>query len=466
MSDITTYQDLLACGDNKTAFVEKAISDYKKSLLYRIALDADEYDHQRNPTITHFVRELMGAAGEKFADPTVSNYKIISNFFHRLNTQRNMYSVGNGLTFPKEAIKKRLGEKFDTNIKEAGYKALIHAVSYLFWNVDRLHVFSATEFCPFWDEITGELAAGIRFWQLSSEKPMYVVLYEADGYTEYKTVKDKLVIVTDKQPYKKRVQKSVVDGEQVIGGENYGSFPIVPLWGSSLRQSTLVGMQHSIDSYDLIRSGFANDLSDCAQIYWLIKNAGGMDAKDLKAFRSRLLFQHIATVDGDSGVDVEPYVQNIPYAARAEYLDRIRSGIYEDFGGLDVHTVAAGATNDHIDAAYQPLDEQADDYEYQIIECVRRLLALQGITGEDAVPTFKRNRISNQREQVEIVMMEATYLDDETILNKLPNISPDEVKAILDRKDEADQKRMAQAPPVVVKTTEKETPEEGALEQK
>ena len=94
--------------------------------------------------------------------------------------------------------------------------------------------------------------------------------------------------------------------------------------------------------------------------------------------------------------------------------------------------MAAGATNDHIDAAYQPLDENADDFEYQIIECVQQILALIGI---DDTPQFKRNRISNQKEQVEMLAMVADKLDEETFLSKLPFISVDEVKKILKAKD-------------------------------
>ena len=36
-------------------------------------------------------------------------------------------------------------------------RVLIHGVSFLFWNVDRLHVFPLTEFAPLWDESTGAL---------------------------------------------------------------------------------------------------------------------------------------------------------------------------------------------------------------------------------------------------------------------------------------------------------------------
>ena len=52
-----------------------------------------------------------------------------------------------------------------------------------------------------------------------------------------------------------RFKKTQADGEEIMDGENYPSFPIVPLWGSELKQSTLVGMREGIDAYDLIRSG-------------------------------------------------------------------------------------------------------------------------------------------------------------------------------------------------------------------
>lgn len=100
--------------------------------------------------------------------------------------------------------------------------------------------------------------------------------------------------------------------------------------------------------------------------------------------------------------------------------------------GLDVHTIAAGATNDHIDAAYQPMDEEADDSEFQIIECIVALLALQGVSEEDATPSFKRNRVSNQKEQTDMVMEALDLVGEELALKKLPWLSADEVAARID----------------------------------
>ena len=443
-----TYQDFI---NEKSVQVglQNAISTHLYSDTYKIAVSADKYDRQLNETILNYIRMIFTMTGTPVEDFTASNNKLTSNFFHRLNTQRCTYLLGNGVSFTKrvekdvneigaevtvDITKQEMGSRFDSDLKRLAYKSLIHGVSFGFWNVDRLHVFPVTEFVPLWDEENGSLRAGIRFWQIDKNKPMILVLYEEDGYTKYRsdTKNSGYALVQEKRPYKLQVSVTEADGEEVIGEENYGSLPIIPMWGSSLHQSTLIGMKEKIDSFDLIRSGFANDLSDCAQIYWILENCGGMSDADLAKFRDRLKINHIAVADTDNS-KATPYTQDIPYLARKEYLDMIRAGIYEDFGGLDVHTVAAGATNDHIDAAYQPMDEEADDFEYQVIEFIGQLLTLVGI---DDDPIFKRNRISNEKERTEMILSASEYLDDRTILSKLPFVTVDEITSILVSKDE------------------------------
>ena len=441
-----TFQDFEQA-QNKREFVFNAIARHQCSAEYEIALTANLYDRQKNKTINDYVRTIYTISGAEIEDFTATNSKIASNFFHRLNTQRCTYSLGNGISFANDddnVLKKKLGDKFDSRLYDVGYYALIHGVAFGFWNGEKLHVFELTEFVPLWDENDGTLKAGIRFWRIDPSKPMIAVLYEIDGYTKFKRTQDgdyyKFSSAESKQPYKITVRQNPAGDVEVIGEENYSTLPIVPLYGSRLKQSTLVGMQSAIDSFDLIRSGFANDLSDCTQIYWLIENAGGMDNDDLARFRDKLKLQHIAEVDTNDGTKVTPYTQEIPYQARQSYLKDIRTGIYEDFGGLDVHQVDASSTNDHLEAAYQPMDENADDFEYQLIEFIQQILVIAGLPLD--MPVFKRNRISNTKEQVDMVMLEAAYLDEQTILQKLPNITPDEVKEIMNRMQQEDQNRL------------------------
>lgn len=450
-----TYQDYLKIKDDRRKlqdFVAKVINEHKSGKAYKTALIADEYDAERNVTILNFVKMLYGSAGQKLVDETASNMKLTSNFFARLNVQRCTYSLGNGLTFQDKTVGKKLGANSDKVVKDAGYYGLIHGLSFLYWSYDHIHMFKLTEFATLWDETTSALGAGVRFWQMDSEKPLNAVLYTPEGYIEYESEKGDTSGLKarsdDFTPYIVTVQTTPAICGDVETAHNYAGLPIIPLWGSRLHQSTLVGMRNKIDAFDLIHSGFANDVHDCAQIYWLVSNAGGMSEKDLSQFRERLLFRHIANVPHASdGVEVKPYTQEVPYNSRKVLLDQIRNQIYEDFGALDVHAVAAGATNDHIDAAYQPLDENADDFEYQIIDAIQKLLALQGVDADKATPQFKRNRISNQMEQVQMVMMEAPYLDDETVLNKLPNISSEEVEEIMRKKAADDLDRMGDNDP-------------------
>ena len=456
VSTIITAEDLRAAASPE-GFARDAVERHMQSEMYRNAVDADEYYRQRNVTISRFTRRIFSATGEAADDFTASRLRIASNLFKRLNVQRCMYSLGKGVSFVdckdesgEDTTKERLGPRFDDDVKAIGLYALIHGVSFPFWNLDHVDVFTADQFAPVWDEVSGALVAGVRFWRVSPYHPWNATLYEEDGYTQMAAGAAGSLgfrVTEPKRAYKVTYREVPADGLALaVDSENYSRLPIVPVWGSDAHQSTLVGMREGIDAYDLIKSGLANDIRDCAQVYWLVSGAAGMSDEDLDEWRARLSLTHIASVETEDGQSVEPYTQEVPVTSRGEVLERIKDDLYEDFGALDVHTVVAGATNDHIDAAYQPMDEEADEFERHMREGIMDLLALQGI--EDT-PVFTRNRISNQREQVEIVALEAEWLDEETILRKLPNVTPDEVAKILAKRDEEADERMAALPPAL-----------------
>lgn len=451
-----TYQDFLA-EPNRAQFIARAINQHRQSDEYKVAINAELYDKQQNVTINNVTRYIYTKAGIKVNDPTSSNNKIASNYFHRLNVQRVSYLLGNGVSFvdhirsatDEEGVvikidetKEKLGDDFDTQLYNVVYSGEISGQSYCYVRYDSTegysyHLFPITEFVPILDEVDGTLRAGIRFWSLDWEKkPVTAVLYEADGITKYRTKPDSkgldLIEYEPKHKYNRIASTTEAEGTEIIGSENHFSdLPIIPYYGKN-GVSTLIGMQAAIDSYDLIQSGFANDLQDCAQIYWLIGGSLGMDDEALNRFRERLLFQHIGVADLDNS-SVTPYTQSIPFEARAAYLKHIRNSMYESFGALDVMNLNNGdRTATEIEAAYQGLEEEADALEMRVTDFIRRLLELLGI--ED-MPTYKRNRISNQLEQTQMVIMAAEYLSNRAVLEKLPWVTVDEIDAILSEKD-------------------------------
>ena len=300
-----TYQDFeKAKAENRLIdFICQTINEYKASDEYMTALEADEYEAERNTAINRWTKYLYSTNGTKVPDFTAGSARIASNFFHRLTTQRCAYSLGNGISFAnaqqsdsgaaKDATKEALGKNFDTVLYDAGHYALIHGCSYLVWNLDHATFFKMTEFVPLFDEYDGTLKAGLRFWSIDwKNRPVTVVLYEVDGYTKYRT-KDgssglDIAVYEEKKSYKQTIVRSAVDPDEVVDESNYSDLPIVPLWGSKHHQSDLIGMKSKIDAYDLVKSGFANDLEECAEIYWIIGNAMGMDDNDLAKFRDRM----------------------------------------------------------------------------------------------------------------------------------------------------------------------------------
>ena len=427
-----TYQDFQSDPD-LLAF----INWHKSTGLYKDALDADEYDKRKNVEIIRYQKFLYDEAGRKYPDLISPNNKLCSGFFPQFVTQENQYLLSNGVQFEKPETKNKLGLKFDTDLQKLGRFALLHGKSFGYW-ADRLYSFPVTQFVPLYDERTGALRAGIRFWQVDDEKPLNITLYEENGYTEYIAEKGgKPTETAGKRAYIVRMIKSDAFGQQVIGTENYSTLPIKQLNGNPQQQSELVGIRGQIDAYDRIKSGFANDMDMANFVYWILKNSGGMSDKELAKFVQRVRNIGVVMADDEATVP-ELKTVDIPYQARQVYLEKLENDLYRDFGVLNVSTLLGGQkTATEIKAAYMPMDLKADMYEYELIEFVQSLLELLSI---DDTPSFKRNRVTNDTEMITNIMLKADRLDDETVLSEL-GYEPDKVQDIIQKRQEEGQSR-------------------------
>lgn len=438
MGEIKTFQDLLAVGDiekDRMQFVLDVIKEHKESPEYKIAVDGELYYKHQNPTIMNYQKYLYNQMGKKVPDIWSPNNKIASNWHYYFTTQAVQYLLGNGITFKKESTKEKLGKNFDKKVQDIATFAKNGRLGFGFWNLDHLEGFSLTELAPLWDEEDGGLKAGVRFWQIDDNKPLRATLYELDGYTEYIKRKDKdIEVYKDKRAYKQNVAVSEVDGERIIDGENYPSFPIVPLWNVN-KQSDLVGNQGTIDAYDLISSGLINNVDEGEFIYWIIKNANGMSALDDARFVEQLKLTRVAHAGEDGeGAEVDAHKVEVPFEASAEALDRLEKQLFRDYMALKVDDISAGATNDQIQAAYEPLNQKTDDFEYQVTAFIDSILLLAGIEDE---PTYTRSQMSNRSEMIQNVLSATEYLDDEYITKKILTLlgDGDEAKEVLKRKD-------------------------------
>lgn len=456
-----TYQDWLKVADQserqRMEFIKALINEHKASDIYKTARDAENYYAGQNTTIKQYEKILFTATGQAVPDLFSANHKLATRFFYRNVKQANSTLLGNGITWKNGAGAKALGSDFDRKILKAGRNAQVGGVSFGFYNNKKVEIYTVLEFAPLYDEEDGALKAGARFWQVDSNKPLRVTMFELDGYTQYMWDQNHAegLVMKEKQAYIKEIQSSEAFGDEIYDFKNYPTFPIVPCWANDIKRSELTPIRATIDCYDLINSGYANNIDDANLIYWTITNAGGMDDVDLVEFLDKMRKLHAAQTDGNQ--TVTPTTVDVPYEGREALLDRLEQQLYKDSMSLNVYDLASGAvTATQIEAAYEPLNEKLDDYEAEITDFIQRLLTVAGVEDE---PTYTRSIIVNSTEEIATITNAGLYLDDEYITERIMTTlgDKDKIQEVLDRKAATNVSRMTTG------NTEPQVPEQQEL---
>lgn len=453
-----TFQDLQELGDNENArmlFIQSAIAEHKATDLYNIAVKAQKYYDGENPTITNYQKIVFDMNGEAHKNIWAANHKLKTNFFNFVVDQTTSYLLGNGITFDKET---KLSDDIDKECIKALTQSQICGVSFGMPDVleyenekqkeeYKLWVFDLTNFVPLYNEENGALQAGIYFWQIDSDKPLRVKLYEEDGYTDYiKRDKGEMEILKPKRPYKISTSRIPFDGTETYNGKNFDGFPIVPLNNNDRQLSEIVGKRETIDALDLASSNMVNNVDEGNLIYWIIENAGGMDEIDVQKLIDNIRKNHVAKVDGlggETGAKARPETIEAPFAGTQATIDMLKKKLYEDFQAFDASAVSAGnQTATAIKACYVPLDLKTDRIETNFTAFLKEILRL---IGSDAKPSYTRNMIVNQGEEIQKVLSVSQYLPEEFVVKKILTIlgDIDQFDEIMKLKDEMDMQRMA-----------------------
>lgn len=422
-------------------FVYNAISQHQQSLKYQEGKAGERY-YKQESDINDFIKYVENEIGQKVPDKWGANAHIATNWHFYFVTQAIQFIMGNGITFNNDDTLKKLGKNFVRQVKKAAVFAKNTARAYGYWNLDHMDVFPFTEFVPLNDEESGVLRAGIRFWQLDKDKPMRATLYEEDGVTEYIKKGSGPEVYKEKRPYKEIYKRTIADGEQLVGGENYDRLPIVPLFNVN-DKSDLTGNKNTIDAIDLLQSEMVNGATQANFIYWVFKNVGGINnPEDLRKAIHDLCESHSVSIDEDASM--EPHQLNMPYEGFSATIERLIDTLYHNYMGLNVETIRAGAvTATQIAAAYEPLLEKSNLFKDNLTDFISGILELAGIDDE---PTFVPSTIANKAEEVQTLLAADEYFDDETMVQQLCVLFgfPEKAKEILRRLDEEDADRYKQ----------------------
>ena len=416
------------------------ITDYKATETYRRAFVAQEYFMGRNYDVLTFRKPITGEKGKLLEE----KFPVMNRIFYRLVLQMSQYSLTNGITINKgeqDDIKDKLGKRFDTRLLRMGEVAIIQGACYAFWNNGEIVYFTPLEFIPLYDEWSGEMVAGIRFWQTADDRPMYVQIFEKTGITDVELSESGVVKNTKQQSYSnvnkdqmKRGRKLPEMLRKVIGGGELATLPIRGLYANPERESQFTAdMRANVFRYDRIATDFGSNLDMANDIYWVINNFGGSVA-DVKRMLKEISELKATYADGD-GATAVPHTMEVPHEARRIALEILNSLIIANFCGIDILKVEGGArTATEIKLSTIDLNNLATRFESEVYSFVQELVELAiGIEVEDI--SFKRNFIVNEEMVANMLMALATNgsVDERTLLEKHPLIDADSVDTILER---------------------------------
>lgn len=441
-----TYQDWLAAADRDRLLLT-AIDRYKASRDFRGALEAGDYFRGCNSAVARKTilrarkietRDNSGRKRIRTGTEDVVGNRIGSGFLFRFITQQNQFLLANGCILRDSDTKARLGADFDHQLAALGERALIHGVSWGFWNVDHLEVLEAARdsrsgFFALMDEMTDEAMLGIQFWQITPDKPMYIRLFEMDGVAVFKAEKSLLIPMMSKRPYIVTMRSDAL-GDEVLSTGNYQRLPIIPLYANTERHSELTpAIKAKIDAYDNILSDFADNLDRANDVYWVLNNFGGTTDDIAQMLEEIQRIKAVANLSDGTGSSstAEPHTIEVPYAARQTALDILERALYQDYMALNIDALTGGSlTNVAIRAATANLNLKADRYEWQVFRFVQQLLSLLGVTTEEI--RFQRQCIANESEMVADIAAMRPDIDRRTALKLNPYIQPEEIDALLE----------------------------------
>lgn len=231
-------------------------------------------------------------------------------------------------------------------------------------------------------------------------------------------------------------------GSQVAESQNWGRVPFIPLKNNSEMKTDLHRIKDLIDSYDIVKSDWVNDLQSFNELLYVIKGYNPVGDNAVRGKSELRLFidsikqdKGVATQEG-GGVDVVR--SEIPVEAKERFLQMTRKEIFYFGQGIDVGDDKFGNDPSGVSLKfqYQPLDSKADakirklnvalqEYFWFVTEYINRTKKTNFDPKQSSIK-FNKSAIFNQKEITD--MINSADISHETKLELYPFIEDVELE--------------------------------------
>lgn len=486
------------------AVLNSIIKDFISSEDYKEMIDSDKYYESLNVKITER-QKLMMLYDEKekivdgktvkeqypYTAPDLSraNHKLAHGYLYELINQCKDYLVGN-------PVKTEYSDKIPKNITETIDDILYKYNDWGKYNQE--NVKNAQKYKIGWSRIViDENTGNLRLLNVNSKQVIYflneyeelqclIYLYTKVEYDDkgkkqevkyaevfddtfkdvYKSTKgykfsmdkEDVKLLTKVTQYEtttsytngdtvKAQTPAVIETEEIL---TWGRIPWIMWKYNNDNIDALKPIRCFIDIMDIDLSDLANNVDDIQDAIWILENYQG---QSIKQFMEDLKIKKAINL-GDGG-KAESKTVEIPTEAREKLYDRCEKNIYRFGRGINFadRDNLGNSSGVALKWSYGPLDEKADDLEESgqaalndLFNLIFTYLNAVGIykneyDSNDIKFVFDRHMITNELEQVNMVMNSTDLLSRKTALSHHPFVddAEEEMKEIESNEAELDE---------------------------
>lgn len=456
-----SVQEIKTFMDNDAASVKK-----------RLAREGQQY-YEADHDIKNYRIFYVNADGMLEEDKTKSNIKISHPFFTELVDQEVQYMLSGKDGFVRSDdpdLQEQLDAYFNENedftaeledvLTGAISKGFEYAYAYknaedkmAFKCADSLGVVEVRE------KETDDGCEYVIFWYIDrigkdNKKIKRIQVWDKSQTYFYVEEENGGIVLDDTEKINPKPHIMWTEGDDgKIYYEDFGMIPFFRLDNCKKQFSGLKPIKALIDDYDMMSCGLSNNLQDTAEALYVVK---GFEGDNLDELMVNIKAKKHIGVSDDGGVEV--HTVDVPYQARQTKLDLDEKNIYRFGMGFNSAQLGDGnITNVVIKSRYALLDLKCNKLEIRLKQFMRRLLkvVLKEINDangtdyqqKDVYFAFDREVMTNaadnaqieltdaqkQQTQINTLLMLATKLDNETLMQNICEVLDIDYNEIKDK---------------------------------
>ena len=451
------------------------IKEFLSSIDYAEMLEVDKYYESQNSKITERTKQMMlYEEKEKIIDgkkikehypylaPDLgkANHKLAHGYLYELINQCKNYLVGNPV---KTEYDKKISQDTIDFIDDILYK-------YNDWGkYNQENVKNAQKYKEAWSRIVIDDKGNLRLLNVDSKQVIpfrndfeeltcliyiytksiydkngkkkivkyaevfddkYKDVYKCDKGTQYTLVEENVPLLRKITQFGNEIPNEEVEVPfETFEELSWGQIPWVSWKYNEDNIDALQPIRCFIDILDIDLSDLANNIDDIQDAIWILENYQG---QSIKQFMEDLKVKKAINVGEGGKADAKTI--DIPTEAREKLYDKCEKNIYRFGRGINFadRDNLGNASGVALKWSYGPLDEKADELEENgqaalndLFNLIFVYLKLVGVYSDehdsnDVKFIFDRHMITNEKEQVEMVMASTDIISRKTALSHHP----------------------------------------------